>query len=64
MENSWLWMAGVFGVFAVSCATLIYTIISTYAIRGNELHHIMEMLQDLKERVERLENIFIKGGKD
>lgn len=65
MESSWTirdwWMMS---VFCISMATLIYTIISTHAIRGNELKHIMNMLKDIVKRVERLENTFIKGGKE
>lgn len=63
MESHWLMIS----VLVVSLSTLVYTIISNYAIRGNDLKHLKEaitcMETKLLKRIERLEDIFIKGGK-
>lgn len=65
MGSNWVsqpWL--ILGIFGVSVSTLIYTIVSNYAIRGNDLKHIIKILEDIVKRVERLEDIFIKGGKE
>jgi hypothetical protein len=65
MEDSWTLREWVMvGVFCISVLTLAYTIISTSAIRGNDLKHISETLKDIVSRIERLENLFMKGKKD
>jgi len=48
-------------IMAISLAGLIYNIVSGYAIRGNELKHINQTLNDVRSRVERIENMFLKG---
>lgn len=47
-------------VLLVSLATLLYSIIANYAIRGNDLKHLKQAIREMKEelvkRIERLEN--------
>lgn len=40
------------------CATLI----STWAIRGNDMKHLDEKMDNLLVRVERIENLFLSKG--
>ena len=57
-------------ILIISTISLLYSIASNYAIRGNDLKHLQEGLDGLKEdmkccerkllsRIERLENIFL-----
>ncbi len=66
MENLHLWV-----ITVISAGTLVYTVVSSYAVRGNELKHLHEMVASLKEdfckdikevlkRVERIENFLFK----
>jgi len=47
-------------ILGICVATLLYNIISTFAIRGNDLEHISQGLNNLTKRVERIEN-FLMG---
>ena len=51
------------GVFLISGASLVYTIISSYAIRGNDLKHIQDSINDMKDRIVRIEDKIFNGGK-
>ena len=60
--NDWrLW-----AILFITVGTLLYTIVSNYAIRGNELKHLKEAIQCLErkllKRIERLENLFMNKG--
>ena len=60
--NDWrLWV-----ILIVTIGTLFYTVISNYAVRGNDLKHLKEAIADLKKellkRIERIENLFINKG--
>ena len=61
MDDWRLWM-----ILTVTVGTLLYTIISNYAIRGNDLKHLQEsitcMEKKLLSRIERLENLFMNKG--
>ena len=68
MSDIKLWV-----ILLVSIGSLCYTIISTFAIRGNELKHIKSMVlhlekmlneleQALLKRIERLEQRFFNKG--
>ena len=53
-------------ILLVSMGTLVYTIISNYAIRGNDLKHLKEAIEKLEKcimkRIERLEERFFNKG--
>lgn len=35
---------------------LVYNVVSSYAIRGNDLKHLSNKIDDVMRRIERLEN--------
>lgn len=53
-------------ILLVTIGILCYNIISNYAIRGNELHHLKEAIVDMEKRImkriERLEQRFFNKG--
>lgn len=60
--NDWrLW-----AILAISLGSLFYSVISNYAIRGNDLKHLKEAIicleKKLLSRIERLENLFMNKG--
>jgi len=60
--NDWrLW-----AILFITVGTLLYTIVSNYAIRGNDLKHLKDAIIDLKKellsRIERLEKRFFDKG--
>jgi len=61
MDSLKIWV-----ILVVSIGTLLYTVISNYAIRGNDMKHLKEAIADLKKellkRIERLENLFMNKG--
>ncbi len=46
----------------VTMATLAYTVISSYAIRGNDLKHIQDDITKIEKRLERIEGLFMTKG--
>jgi phosphotransferase system glucose/maltose/N-acetylglucosamine-specific IIC component len=49
-------------ILIVCIATLIYSIVANYAIRGNDLKHLDRKVDDVITRVERIENILLRQG--
>ncbi len=40
----------------ITVVILVYSVFSSYAIRGNELKHLSGKIDDVLKRIERLEN--------
>ena len=49
-------------ILAICLASLFATLISNWAIRGNDLKHLEEKVDDILTRVVRIENVYINKG--
>lgn len=44
----------------ITVVILVYSVFSSYAIRGNELKHLSGKIDDVLKRIERIENWIFK----